>query len=573
MSKTPVKGLGKIGIVYDADPADLPLNAITDALNVRFAGGEIEQCQGNKLEPYYMLKADATASNHPIMLMQPVLYDGFSNGARMLFYLGVNAADNTVWIWSQNMDSPSFAGSPAATAEWSPEDAWFSYKGQINNCPYFGQSGFAPVGKQYDWTDFAMLPGWGEQTDGAGVVTERQWTCRNLIPFGNRLLMLNTREETSGGVMNPYPSRIRYSGFTQQNAFPINWDDTALNRPPEEAAAAVIDGYAGWLELSTTSQLVDACDNGGTLYVYSERETFSLTPSGNANSPFIVKQVYSDLGCLDLGCVVNAKGYNYVFTGNDFVRHDAVRWESLAEGVCRDYLAEVVANPLPGAVRLVNYPELNEIWVMTKGNDQLADDCAKTQCLTYNYLTGTWGRKTLPYILDAAFAPLAPASGERPELWDGAVGTWDEDAQEWGGATKIAQGTMIGSCAKGGIYYLNAGYEESRHVYSGGAWSMQTQPLHCFIERKGIDLADGRRQFITKTELNGRGQAALDFSIAGAESPDAGYAWEKQSIASLINERRHTWLVEGACHGFRMEFYGQGQIPNSVTIYHEDAGE
>lgn len=576
MSKTPVNGLGKIGIIYDADPADLPLNALTDALNMRFAGRELEQCLGNRKEDYYNLKADQTVPGVTAWLVQSVLYDGFSNGAKLIYFLNDHSADGetlTKAVSVQNMETPDFK-TVTKLDSWPGGVQWDLYKGQINNCPFFGQNGFAPVGKQYDWTGFDALPGWGEQTLGDQTVVSRRWTCRNLIPFGNRLLMLNTKEESSGGVDVPYPTRVRWSGFTQQNAFPINWDDTAANRPPEDYAAAVIDGYAGWMDLSSDSQLVDACDNGGTLYVYSERETFALTPSGNANSPFIVKQVYSDLGCLDLGCVVNAKGYNYVFTGNDFVRHDAVRWESLSEGVCRDWLAEVVANPLPGAVRLVNYPELNEIWVMTKGADQLADDCAKTQCLTFNYITGTWGRKALPYITDAVFAPLAPASEMYPELWDDADYEWDTDAAEWGGGKpKISQGTMIGSCAAGGVYYLNTGYKESRHVYTGGVWAMAEQDLHCYIERKGIDLADGRRQVITKTELRGRGSEALTISTAGAESPDAGYTWDTQQLTSLVDERRQTWLTEGGCHAYRMEFHGRGSIPSAITIYHEDSGE
>lgn len=570
MAKTPVKGLGSVGIVYDADPAELPLNAITDALNLRFAGGEVEQCLGNRLEPYY-----AEGIPSPIQALQMGAPDALSNGAKLL-YMAAHGDDlgegEGFTIWQQNIDSPNLAN--VGYQPWASSYSWAMYRGAINGVPFFGVPGNAPVGKQYDWDTFAMLPGWGEQTLGDQTVEVRDWSCKNLVSFGNRLLMINTVEENGVGILIPYPTRIRWSGFTQSGAFPINWDDTALNRIPEEAAPQVVDGYAGWVDMSSDSPLVDACDNGGTLFVYSERETFALTPSGNANSPFIIKRIYSDLGCQDLGCVVNAKGYNYVFTGNDFVRHDSVRWESLAEGVVRDWLGEVVANPLPGAVRLVNYPELNEIWVMTKGADQLADDCAKTQCLTYNYIAGTWGRKTLPYVNDVVFAPLPPASGEELQLWDEAVEQWDGDIAEWGGSgTKIAQGTLIGACAAGGVYYLNTGYKESRHIYEGGVWLMAERDLHCYLERKGVDLADGQRQFITKTELRGRGVDALSVSVAGAESPDAGYTWDRQDLVSLVEERRQTWLVEGAVHGFRMEFYGKGVIPSALTIHHEASGE
>ncbi|GDX06337.1 hypothetical protein [Buttiauxella sp. A111] len=571
--KTMINKLGAVGIVFDADPVEMPLNALTDALNVRFAGREIEQCLGSKKEPYYQTDVTATAQSHAAYLVQPILFDAYSAKARQVYTCHAATTETqevVVSFYVQNMDTPDYKY--LSHVAW-PQTPWTMYKGQINNCPFFGMAGQAPQGKQYDWTTFSTLPGFGEQTGGDQVVVTREWSCRKMVAFGNRLLMLNTVEEDGAGISQPYPARVRWSGFTQQNAFPINWDDTAANRVPPEYAAATIDGIAGWMDLGTDSQIIDACDNGGTLYVYTERETFALTPSGNANSPFIVKRIYSDLGAQDLSCAVNAKGYNYIFTGNDFVRHDSVRWESLAEGVVRDWLAEVVVNPMPGAVRVVNYPELNEVWVMTKGTDQLADDCAKTQCLTYNYIAETWGRKSLPYIYDAAIVPLAPGD-ESAERWDDAAYAWDADTEEWGGGQlKIAQGAMVGSCAAGGIYYLNNGYKESRHVFSGSTWAMQEQDLHCYIERKAIDLNDGLRQIITKTELRGRGADALSISTAGAESPDAGYYWERQDLASLVDERRQTWMTEGQCHAFRMELFGRGAIPSALTIYHEDSGE
>ncbi|MGB7801022.1 hypothetical protein [Buttiauxella sp.] len=573
MPKLAISGLGKVGLMYDADPADMPINAVTDALNVRFAGREVEQGLGSQYEPYYTWMIEGMAEVCPMYLAQPIIYDGFSDGARLVFFLGESWEPGAMAIYSQNMSIPDFTGL-TTIPDWPSSSRWSAYKGQINNCPFFGAQGFQPYGKQYDWEGVSTLPGWGEQTGGDQIVVTRRWSCKKLISFGNRLIMMNTSEESSGGVDLPYPTRLRWSGFTQQNAFPINWDDTALNRTPEEAAAAVIDGYAGWMDLASDTQLIDACNNGGTLFVYSERETFSVTPSGNANSPFVTKQVYSDCGVLDLGCVVNAKGYNYVFTGSDFVRHDSVRWESVAEGVCRDWLNEVVSTPRPGAVRLVNYPELNEIWVMTKGDDQEADDCAKTQCLTFNYITNTWSRKSLPYINEAVFAPIAPDSSVAGSTWDSMPGAWDDAGQEWGGAgLHIAQGTMIGLCAAGGVYYLNTGDVEYRHVYSAGAWSMQSQPLQCFIERRGLDLGDGVRSLVTRTEMSGTGSGRIELAMAGAETEGAGYSWDKQGIESLATQRRLTWLVDGNIHGYRLGFNGFGSIPSKLTIYFEDNGE
>lgn len=575
MTKPVINQLGSVGLMADADPTMIPDAAFTDVLNVRFNGREIEPCLGNQVEPYYMTKADGTVQTLRLYLMEKVIFDGFSNGAAMIFYFfptGSSGGGETMAIWSQNMSTPALQG-VTQFSDWPDAGAWECYKGQINNCPFFGSVSHYPVGKQYDWEGFATLPGWGEQTDGTQTTVARRWTCRKMVMFDNRLLMLNTTEESAGGVDVPYPSRVRWSGFAQENAFPINWDDTAANRTPEEYAAVVIDGYAGWQDLSDPSQLVDACTMGGTLFVYSERQTYSLTPSGNDQAPFITKLLYSDLGCLDIGCVVNAKGYNYVFTGSDVIRHDNVSWKSIADGVCREWLAGLVGDASPGMVRLLSFPELNEIWVMCRGDDQDSGDYAKTQALTYNYINGTWSKRSLPYINDAIFAPLPPASDLIPTLWDNNANTWDAETALWdNSARKISQGVMVGACAAGGVYYLNSGYSEARHVYSGGAWSMVTQPLQCYVERRGMEFGIGNRYMIQATYLNGKGVDPLTVKIGRADNPDGGYTWDSQDVASLSSQRRQTWRAEGEVHGYRLEISGQGSIPVGISFTVTETG-
>lgn len=578
MTKPTINQLGAVGLMLDGDSSMIPDQAFTDVLNVRFNGREIEQALGNQRELYYTQKIDGTDWDIAPWLMQPTIFDGFSNGARQVYYLTWTMLDDTttpptegVAVYVQNMTAPDFKYMWQANS-WA-NDPWSTYKGQINNCPFFGQVGQAPAGKQYDWTGFDALPGWGEQTGGDQVVVSRRWTCKNLVSFDNRLIMMNTAEEDSGGVDVPYPARLRWSGFAQENAFPINWDDTAANRTPEEFAAAVIDGYAGWQDLTSSTQLIDACENGGTLYVYTERETFSLTPSGNDQSPFITKLVYSDLGVLDIGCCVNAKGYNYVFTGSDVIRHDSVSWKSIADGVCREWLANLVAAAAPGMVRMVNYPELNEIWVMCRGDDQESGDYAKTQALTYNYINGTWSKRSLPYIYDAVFAPLAPESSMIPVLWDNNNTAWDDETSTWDvGQSKVSQGAMIGGCAAGGVYYLNAGYKESRHIYSGGVWAMQEQAVQCYVEKRGMEFNVGYRSMIQATYLNGKGTDPLTVSMGRADNPDGGYTWDKQSIAQLYTQRRQTWRTEGEAFGYRLEITGQGSIPVGITFTVTDTG-
>lgn len=106
--------------------------------------------------------------------------------------------------------------------------------------------------------------------------------------------------------------------------------------------------------------------------------------------------------------VSQGKERNYVFTGSDVIRHDSVSRVSVADGKVRDWLAAYMNDHETGMCRMLVFPELSEIWIMIYGTDQASGDYSKTIALTYNYLKETWSRKTLPYINDTAFAPLAP---------------------------------------------------------------------------------------------------------------------------------------------------------------------
>lgn len=564
--------------MLDGDPTMLPDAAMTDALNVRFNGREINQYLGNQLQEYYTTDDNDTYQPQALWLIHSVMFDAFSNGAALLFGLGADGSD--VCIWQQSMSWPGFAKLQITndgnySTGFMTDEIWSAYKCQINNCQIFGVKTSAPLGKQYDWEGFDALTAWGEQTiidgNGSPLVESRRWTCKKLVSFDNRLLMLSTTEEAQGGEDIPYPTRVRWSGFAQENAFPINWDDTAANRTPEDYAAAVIDGYAGWQDLSSNYEVTDAAENGGTLYVYTERETYAMSPTGNDQTPFNTRLLYSDLGCLDIGCCVNAHGYNYVFTGSDIARHDSTSWQSVADGAVRDYLAEYVDAHEAGMERMLNYPELSEIWVMMYGADQNERDYSKTIALTYNYVKRTWSKKTLPYINDVCFCKVPPEVLDTP--WDDDPEMWDDAARAWdAGVTRTAQGTMIGACNAGGVYFLNYGTTEARNIIAGGMGSMTVQALQCYIERRGLEFNPGFRSMVYDSYLNGKGANDITLKVARANNPDSGYTWDSQTL-NLADSRKATWCAEGGVHGYRLEIAGQGDIPVGITFKVVDSGE
>ncbi|MBF4180800.1 hypothetical protein, partial [Lelliottia nimipressuralis] len=184
--------------------------------------------------------------------------------------------------------------------------------------------------------------------------------------------------------------------------------------------------------------------------------------------------------------------------------------------------------------------------------------------LTYNYVKNTWSRKTLPYINDVCFCPLPATS--YPTVWDKANIIWDDDNIVWdAGSDKTAQGTMIGACAAGGVYFLNYGETEVRNIYKSGTRTMTQQPLQCYAERRGLDFNTGNRSMITEAYLNGKGANDITLTLGRADNPDSGYTWESQTF-NLADTRRTTWRTEGESHGYRLEITGQGSIPVGVSF-------
>lgn len=70
MAYYPIKDIGKIGVVTDLSPTDLPPNAFTDALNARFVGSQVQKFGGNKPITY-----NGPEKNLVAYAIQPMPFD------------------------------------------------------------------------------------------------------------------------------------------------------------------------------------------------------------------------------------------------------------------------------------------------------------------------------------------------------------------------------------------------------------------------------------------------------------------------------------------------------------------
>jgi len=112
---------------------------------------------------------------------------------------------------------------------------------------------------------------------------DRVITARIIIPFQNRLVLLNTVEEV-GGVNTAFRNRARFS----QNGNPLQTE--AFYEPPTNY------GRGDHIDAPTSEAIQTALILKDRLIVYFERSTWELVYTGNQVLPFVWQTINIELG-------------------------------------------------------------------------------------------------------------------------------------------------------------------------------------------------------------------------------------------------------------------------------------
>ena len=115
-------------------------------------------------------------------------------------------------------------------------------------------------------------------------------TARIIVPFKNRLLLLNTIEQNVGGTINTaYTNRCRFSHVGS----PLSTN--AWLEPNQTTGGQNADG-GGFIDAATEEDIVSAEFIKDRLIVYFERSTWELAFTNNQLSPFLWQKINTELG-------------------------------------------------------------------------------------------------------------------------------------------------------------------------------------------------------------------------------------------------------------------------------------
>jgi len=296
----------------------------------------------------------------------------------------------------------------------------------------------------------------------ANVVDGYVQTAKIIIPFKDRLLLLNTIErDVTGGTNAAHVNRCRFC----HNGSPFPAD------VPDGVEAAVSNAWlevnqewtigatnrksdgAGWIDASTEEEITSAEFIKDRLIVYFERSTWELAYTGNQVQPFAWRKLNSELGTKSSktsvvfdkavltvgstgihGCTgANVAKINEKISDITFeIRRDDYG-ETQVCGI-RDYLTEMV------------------YWSFPSVNANVLANTFPDKVLLYDYNSDSWG------TADDCITAFGRYEEQAAATWESSNLSWQKASFKWdSGSTQAQFRQVIGGNQQGFTFTCDSG--------------------------------------------------------------------------------------------------------------------
>lgn len=358
----PIRGLGQYGLLPDAAPHDLPLNAFSGGRNIAFRNGTVQAFPA----PYLLKTYTGSPPIHPVAVY-PTSFTGGMVTAHENF--SINRLDNDV-IYPMSMPvgwTPAVSAAPFVSSV-------------LAGVLYINRRSHVPVYLDNSGGDWKTLPDW-----------DPGWRCSSLRPWADYLFAINVQK---GAV--EYPRMIKWSDGTQDGSPPASWD---ISNPAERGGESIVT--------DADDDLVDGLRLGDGFIVYSGGDCHRLDLTGDTMI-FSRRRLFGK-GVINANCVVEDSGLHYVFGADDIYVHDGLRHESIIAGKARETLFRRVRMESRACFFACNVHALDSVlFAFTDRSDEprFAGASKATTGALYNKKDSTWSFIDLPNATGFAYGTL-----------------------------------------------------------------------------------------------------------------------------------------------------------------------
>jgi hypothetical protein len=405
MPTFPLRKLGGVGVITDANPYDLPPNAFSEANNVIFDEERITRAPVFKqlFNPIRSaLSYDAAGAMTYDSNTNP--YDSAEGGSSIAARFVSSYADpingESVFVCDNDGTIRAYPGN-ALTFLTPPsglvtnDNVWSH--AQVSSFSFLTRAGMVPqVRDLLAGGVYTSLVGDWPAADQAVVAR----------PFLDYVVLFNV---TKAG--KNYPTMVKWCNPIQFGAAKttINWDP---------ANPAYLAGENVLSEMRTPIR--DALMLGNTMVIYNQSQSWLMDYSGDTNV-FNFRRSNIPGGVVNTNCVVEVEGKHYVFGENDIYVHDTVQRESIADTKVRRRIFNTLDRKKLASCFVVHDSVANLIHFCYR---TLQDEASFSkaafcnQAAIFNYKNNSWSFMDLPNIIGGAEANAQLVKNSYPDVTD-----------------------------------------------------------------------------------------------------------------------------------------------------------
>jgi hypothetical protein len=361
----PLRDIGKLGVLTDIDPYDLPAPAFSFAKNIRI--------ENNRIERGSVFRTAGALSKNPRHLF------GYSDKNTNAQLLTVND-DGSVWQWSPTTGHISVTvGGYVGGVSSLPVTSC-----AVNNVVFINRPDRNIWYRSKDGTGpFLGLPeGPGQWTNGV--------SAQAISSIKGCVVAMNLTKSGSR-----YPNNVLWSDFVPLDQPPV-WDITLATYPSSSAGENTLADMIG--------PIVDGEPLKDRLFIFGQDETWYMEYVGG-NDMFKFDRQF-DKGCVNANCAVVVDSIQYVFGPNDIWAHDGVTEKSMAQDRVRRFIYEGMKNSAKSSFFVAHHPEQTEIHFCYVSDDRFVrfpsdKGTGCNRAAIYNYASQVWYFADLPYVTHA----------------------------------------------------------------------------------------------------------------------------------------------------------------------------
>lgn len=451
-----VRSLGELGIITDVSPEDLPANAWTGGLNIRFDERGVSRAPSFRRLMAPLPVGDPETAGVSMVASNP---QGSSLDRLVALDTRFEALDITSL---PDISPPTVLTMPEAAATSSERPNSTNIVGVL----VMNRPDRRPVHIAPGSDTFSVLPGW--------PVNLRARTIRS---FGDNLVATNLVDGTD------FLERAIHLSSFARGAVPTSWDHTD---PASGSARIGVD---------SVDPLVDVAVLGSSLMVYSSSEGFEVTRVPG-NRLYNTRRLSGNRGIFAPGCAIEVRGEHYCFGPADIVAHQSsTAPRSIISGRNKRFLYRTLINSDASQFFTFTVDGLNEVWFCYRSRYSGAKwpaNLASRGCnmaAVFNWSNAQWSFVDLPYVLCATTGNANPA-----DSWALDQDTWNASGGAWSDGDDSRRRHIMLVCNKAPL----AGITQNRLVALDGFGAMSRidralEPelfAPAWFERMGFDVDD-----------------------------------------------------------------------------------